>query len=235
MKTGSIRLFALATLASLAMASSANSATILIFGQQSNNDVVTSNTVAGLTTFKSGNGAAALPIPVTISNIGGVTPPAGTTLNETFSFTSSAPITGSGGNFSQAGFAGTFSYVPTVGAAQVIGTLTNGVLSTFSGANGTTGSFNSSNVTFTTLGAAILAQLGIPGIVPGVTGTFSLSLNGFVPPTVTNLNFVAQNSGLVTATAPNPIPEPASVVMASISVIAGLGCVGLRKFRAARA
>jgi len=221
--------FAIAGLALLAMTTSANSATILIYGQSNaSTEVVTSTTGVGGTTFHTGPDGVAVPITVGVTSLGGATPPGGTTLQETFNFTSSAPVSGSGGNFTQGGFSGSFSF-----GNQVIGTLSNGTLSTQFGTNGTTGSFQSSNVSFTTLGLAILNQLGIPASgVSGIGGTLSMSLGTFSPSAITSLNFSARNGGQFDASA---IPEPASVVMASISVIAGLGCFGLRRFYASRA
>jgi len=228
MKQGSIRFLALASLGLLAMTTSANSASILVYGQtNTSTEVVTSASSGGTTTFHTGPDGVATPITVGITSIGGVTPPPGTTLPELFSFTSTAAVSGSGGNFTQGGFNGTFSF-----GTQVAGTVTNGILNTTFGPNGTTGSFQATNVTFTTLGPAILAQLGIPGVGAGVPGTFSMSLNTFNPSPPPSLNFSARNSGLLDA---NLVPEPASVVMASLSVIAGLGLFGLRRFNASRA
>jgi hypothetical protein len=229
MKISPVR-FAFSALASLAMmGASADAATILIFGQQNANDVVTSTVQGNTTTFSSGPGVPAAPINVVVTNLGGVTPPPpGLVVPETFSFTSTAAITGSGGNLQQGGFSGSFSF-----GTQVVGTLTGGVLSTFTGPNGTTGSFNSSNVTFTTLGPAILAQLGITAAQLNlVTGTLSFSLNNINPAAPATLTFTAQNSGLITA---NVVPEPASVVMTSMALVAGLGFVGLRRSKVARA
>jgi len=220
MKFSPVRL-AFAALASLAMATSADADTILIFGQQLNVNSVTSTSAGGTTTFST------TATPVIVTNLGGLTAPPGTIAPETFSFTSNGPITGSDGNLMQGGFSGNFSF-----GGQVVGSLTNGVLSTFTGPNGTTGSFNSSNVTFTALGALILQQLGIPAVSPLVQGTFSLSLNNFLPTTVNSLNFTAQNSGLVTA---NVVPEPASVVMMSMALVAGLDTLGLRRIKASQA
>jgi len=222
MQRGSFRFLAVASLALLAMTTSANSATILVFGQaNTNTDVVRVANAGGTTTFSTGSALPATAITVGITNIGGVTPPPGTTLPELFTFTSTAAVVGAGGNFTQGGFSGAFSY-----DGQVAGNVTGGVLTTLTGPNGTTGSFLATNVTFTTLGAAILAQLGNPPLT-AVGGTLSISLNSFIPAIPGTLNFTARNAGLIDATV---VPEPASVVMASISVIAGLGCFGLRRF-----
>src|SRR5262249_6917104 len=160
---------------------------------------------------------------VGVDNIGGLTPPPGTTLPETFSFTSTAAVSGAAGNFTQGGFSGTFSY-----GAQVVGSITGGILTTQTGPGGTTGSLLATNVTFTTLGPAILAQLGFASPA-WVVGTLSISLTGFVPAVPGPLTSTAKNAGLIDATV---IPDPASVVLASISVIAGLGCFGFRRFKA---
>jgi len=225
MKLSPIRL-AFTALASLALATSADAATILVFGQSNTStEVVTSTATGGTTTFSSGPGVPATPITVGVTNIGGVTPPPGTTLPETFSFTSSQAVTGSAGNFTQGGFSGTFSF-----GNQIVGTLTGGVLTTTTGPAGSTGSFLANNVTFTTLGAGILAQLGNPPLNL-VNGTIAISLAN-ISFSGTSISFTAQNSGLVTA---NVIPEPASIVMAGMAVVAGLGGMGLRRIKAARA
>lgn len=225
MKFSPIRL-AFTALASLALATSADAATILVFGQSNTStEVVTSTATGGTTTFSSGPGVPATPIVVGITNVGGVTPPPGTTLPESFSFTSSAAVTGSAGNFTQGGFSGTFSF-----GTQVVGTVANGVLTTSSGPGGTIGSFTASNVSFTTLGAGILAQLGNPALNL-VNGTLSIALSN-VSFNGTSLSFTARNAGLVDA---NVIPEPASIVMAGMALVAGLGGMGVRRMKAARA
>jgi len=227
MKLSPVRL-AFAALASLAMmGTSANAATIFIYGQQNATDVVTATSSGGSTFFGSGvDGPPADGIFVTVTNIGGATPPPGTpALLETFDFRSTGPITTTAAGTTQTGFTGSFSF-----GTQVIGTVTNGVLTTSVSGQNTSGSFRSDNVTFTTLGAAILAQLGIPGIVPGLSGSLSISLINLQGNPAT-LNFTAQNSGTISAT----VPEPASVVMTSMALVAGLGCFGLRRAKASRA
>jgi hypothetical protein len=226
MKFSSIRALAIASLAWLAMAMPASSATILTYAQQNNTDVVKTTVAAGVTTFSTGAAPGANPINVQITTLGGVPAPPNTFVPETFSFTSSAAVTGSGGNFTQGGFSGSFTF-----GGQLVANIANGVLSTQTGPGGTTGSFESSNVTFSTLGGGILSQLGNP-ILSQLTGTISISLNSFNQNPLGSIVFTAQNAGLITA---NVIPEPASVVMASVAVVAGLGCFGLRRFKASRA
>jgi len=227
MKLSPVR-FAFAALASLAMmGTSADAATIFIYGQQNSNDVVTVQSSGGSTLFSSGvDGPPAEAINIIATSVGGVTPSPALILPETFSFTSSGPITVTAAGTTQTGFSGSFSF-----GNQVIGNVTNGVLTASASGANTSGSFRSDNVTFTTLGAAILAQLGISGITPGLTGSLSISLVN-LQGNVATLNFTAQNSGNISA---NVVPEPASVVMTSMALVAGLGCVGLRRAKASRA
>jgi len=202
-------------LASLAlMATSADAATILTFGQQQPVNSITSSVAAGTTTFASAG------TPITVTNIGGITPPLGAPpIAEIFSFTSSAAVATVGDTTTQGGFSGTFNF-----GGQVVGTLTGGVLTT----RGDTGNFTATNVTFTTLNPAILNQLGITaGQIGGLVGSLSLSLINVAG---SGVSFTAQNSGLVSA-----VPEPASVVMMGMAVVAGLGGMGLRRVKASRA
>jgi len=225
--------FAFAALASLAMATSTNAATILIFGQSNSTEVVRSSNTGSNTTFNTGPGTSGTAITVGVDNFAGQTPPPGTTLLETFNFTSTSGVSGA---FTQPGFTGNFSFVSPL-RTEIAGTITNGTLTTLNGANGTTGSFLTGNVSYTLLGPGILAQLGLPlslaspAPLPSglVVGTLSIDLNNFNPNTVSSLNFLAQNAGQLTAFV---VPEPGSVVMASLAVFTGLGCFGFRRLRA---
>jgi len=234
MKLSPVR-FAFAALASLAMmGTSADAAIIFVYSQQNVSDVVTVQSSGGSTILTTGiDGPPAEPINVVVSNLGGITPPSNPqtgapfTLAETFDFRSSGPITTTAAGTTQTGFAGSFSF-----GNQVIGNVTNGVLTASGSGANASASFRSDNVTFTALGAAILAQLGISGITPGLTGAISIALTPNIGGNVTGLNFTAVNSGNISA---NVVPEPASVVMTSMALVAGLGCFGLRRAKASRA
>jgi len=230
MKISPLRI-AFSALASLAMATSANAATIMTFGQQTNvNSVISSGTA--LTTAGT---------PVVISNLGGFPqpqPPAtqAPVFLETFNFTTAAAPTGTPGNLTQDSYTGAFSFTAG-GVPQVAGTLSGGILSTFTGPLGTTGSFNSSNVTYTLLPAAVLAQLNVTAaqVAAGlVRGTIVLGLNNLLPNPSPTLAFTAQNAGILTAEVA-VVPEPASVVMTGMALVAGLGGLGLRRIKASRA
>lgn len=218
----------LAFLATFSLASSTNAAPILDFGQSSGANTITSSNAGNNTTL------ATTGTQVGVTALAGVSAPAGTFFTENFSFTSSQAPVGSDGNITQGGFNGTFSYLAPNGVVQVAGTVTNGTLSTVTnGLGGTTANFNASNVTFTTVAPAILqTAFGSVPALNTLTGNFSLTLNNLNPTTTTSLNFTARAGGIITA---QVVPEPASVVMASMAVVAGLGGVGLRRFKASRA
>jgi len=228
MKFSPVR-FAFSALASLAMAASANSAEILNFGQAGPPGNTITSTNAGNNTTLSTTGTL-----IQVSALAGVQAPPNTIFTENFSFTSSTAPTGSDGNISQVGFSGTFQYVASNGVVQVAGNVTNGTLSTVTnGSGGTTANFNASNVVFTTIAPAILTQ-AFGAIVPlnTLTGNYSLTLNNLIPFQTTSLNFTARAAGIITAQA---VPEPASVAMTSMALVAGLGGLGLRRIKASRA
>jgi len=219
----------LAFLAAFTLASTTNAAPILDFGQSSGANTVTSSNTGNNTTFST-TGTT-----VGVTALAGVAPPTPTNFTETFNFTSSQAPVGSDGNIAQGGFNGAFSYSVPGGAVQVAGNVTNGSLSTVTnGTGGTTANFNSSQVTFTTVAPAILTQ-AFGSVVPlnTLTGNFSLTLNNLNPATPTSLAFNARAAGIITAT--QAIPEPTSVVMASMALVAGLGGLGVRRFKASRA
>jgi hypothetical protein len=207
------RVPAIALLASLALlVQEAGAATILIFGQTSNTDVVTETISGSTVTLTTGP----LGIPISITNIGGLTPPGGSLAGfETFTLTST---TGPGGSFS-----GTIVISPLPGGAGTPPGLTAAVTGGLLTVSGNTASFLSPTTTFSNLNPAIIAQIGLTN-PPGST---SLSFNNL---TFTSTGFTAQNSGLFAA-----VPEPASIVSGCIAVLAGLGCFGARPFMASAA
>jgi len=218
----------LAFLATFTLASTTNAAPILDFSQSTPGNTVTSTGTNLSTTLTQ----------VLVGAVAGVPAPPNTIYTETFSFTSAAAPTGSPGNQMQGGYNGTFTYTNlATGVVQVAGTVTNAVLSTFTtpgGTGGTTASFNASDVDFTTVAPAILQQAFGTTAIPlnTLTGTYSLTLNNLNPQTSPTLAFTGRAAGIITA---QVIPEPTSVVMASISLVAGLGCMGVRRFKASQA
>jgi hypothetical protein len=217
----------LAFVAAFSLANTTNAAPILDFSQSTPGNVVVS-TGTNLSTNNT---------QVLVGALAGVPAPPNTLFTETFSFSSTAAPTGSPGNQTQGGYSGMFTYTNLLtGVIQVQGTVSGAVLSTFTtpGGTGTTASFNSSNVTFTNVAAPILQQAFGTSAIPlnTLTGTFSLTLNNLDPQTSPTLAFNARAAGIITA---QVIPEPTSVVMASMACVAGLGGLGLRRIKASRA
>jgi hypothetical protein len=216
----------LAFVAAFSLANTTNAAPILDFSQSTPGNVVVS-TGTNLSTNNT---------QVLVGALAGVPAPPNTLFTETFSFSSTAAPTGSPGNQTQGGYSGMFTYTNLLtGVIQVQGTVSGAVLSTFTtpGGTGTTASFNSSNVTFTNVAGPILTQ-AFGAVVPLnlLSGTFSLTLNNLDPQTAPTLAFNARAAGIITA---QVIPEPTSVVMASMACVAGLGGLGLRRIKASRA
>jgi hypothetical protein len=220
----------LAFVAAFSLASTTNAASIVEFSQATPGQTITSSNVGNNTTLSvTGN-----PTSVTVSKLAGLTPPPpGTSYIETFTFSSTTPPSGSDGNMSQGGFSGSFSY-SLGGVTQVAGNITGGILTTITnGSGGTTVNFNTSNVQFTTVAAPILQQTFGTSNIPltSLIGTYQLTLTP-VPNPTNSLNFTASAGGIITA---QVVPEPASVVMASMALVAGLGGVGLRRIKVSRA
>jgi len=220
----------LAFLATFTLASTTNAASIVEFSQATPGNTITSTNSGNITTLSTTSTTSVL-----VSKLVGLTPPPpGTQYVETFTFTSNTAPTGSGGNITQTGFAGSFSYT-LGGVTQVAGNVANGILTTVTtpGGGGTTVNFNTSDVTFTAIAPAILTQAfgPTPPPLPSIDGTYQLTLTPSPSPT-TSLNFTASAGGIITA---QVVPEPTSVVMASMALVAGLGCVGVRRFKASRA
>lgn len=241
MKTASIRTLAIACLASIGLGTSANASTILQFTQANPNDVVTATNVDGTsTTLTTNSPAAPGSIPVLITNIGGTILGAPIAAFETFTgVTSSGAATLSGGNITQP-FSGTIAITQLPGGAGgnfLTATFSNSQLSGASGGNSASlvGSRPPQTVTFTSNFAAIIPL--IAGNPPeNYTGGFSSLAPGLSITGTTLAGFTAQNTGTFgTFGTSAVIPEPASVVMASTAVLAGLGVFGWRRFKVAQA
>lgn len=236
---------AIACLASLALATSANAANILQFQQVSNVDAVVASNPGGSTTTTTLTTSPATGIPVTIISIGTIT---GLTIQATEIFsvppTSSTAATNVSGNISQSGYNGTIQLIGTPGtpfAGQNIltTTFTNATLSGQTGGNSGTlnGSQPPNTVVFTSANPIVIAALG--GTT--ATGAFSLAFSNLTSTGGDGLSingntvaaFTAQNTGTFSTSV--VIPEPTSIVLAGMSVLAGLGCHGWRRLRASRA
>jgi hypothetical protein len=226
--------FAIAVLASLALATSASADTILAFSEAAPaTAVITGTSSGGVTTLTTPAGG----ILVDIGTFGGQ-PFIGQAI-ETFStpLTSGATATNTGGVIDQVGFGGTITFTgavggPFAGMSLLTATFTGGTLSGNLGGNsaGLNSSQPPSTVTFT---SAIPQIQALIAAAPG--RSLSLSFAGLLPSVgITGnqfSNFTTPNSGIFSTV----VPEPTSVVMASISVLAGLGCFGLRRIKALRA
>jgi hypothetical protein len=225
MRTASFRALAFACLAALALGTSANAATILQFAQTSPNDVVTATVSGSTTTLTTPAGS----IPVLITNIGGTV--LGTPLPafETFIGVTSTGAATDGATVSQT-FSGTIAITAgpgNTGGNFLTTTFSGAVLSGPNGGNSASlvGSNPPQNVTFTSNFAAI-----IPLIAGNPPENFAISFSNVTPSLTisgsTIAGFTAQNTGTF---ATGIIPEPASLVMASTAVFAGLGCYGWRR------
>jgi len=243
-----LTLFAAACVASLALSTSASSATILAFSQQTSTDfvqAVTSGTSTTLSTHQDGlNPPNPLSIPITITQEGN-NQNVSITAFETFLPNLASTTGGSGPPPTQNGFNGTIiiSSGPNgTGGNFVTAVVTNGTLT----ANGNAGGFNASSGT-TAGGAAVTVTLtsSDPNIAPLLTpsggptpGAVSLTLVN-VTPAQTGAgftSFTAQNTGnFSTVGGGGVIPEPASVISASTAILAGLGCFGWCRRKSSKA
>jgi len=171
-------------------------------------------------------------IPITITQIGNVTIPAGAAAPafETFvtpsfptGLTSSTPQVGD----EKGGFSGEIiiSSLPGGLGLNILTSVFSGGILSASGGSG--GLRVGENVTFTTAEADIIKALG--GATTA-TGNLSLSFTNVVPSqSGAFTDFTAQNSGLFATT----IPEPASIAMAlwAVPLWAVLGMLGYRPLR----
>jgi hypothetical protein len=238
MKAVSIRSLALASLATLALATPSSAVTILQFGQTNPDDFVTATSSGGTTTLTTSSAASPFSIPVQITNIGGdpVAPPI--PAFETFqNVVSTGTATTAGGTVEQL-YSGTIAITSgpnATGGNFLTATFQNASLSGFLGGGSASlvGSRPPQNVTFTSNFAAI-----IPLIAGNPPENFSISFSNINPPLslsgTTIAGFTAQNSGTF-ATGDVPIPEPSGIVMASMAMIGSLGCYGWRRRQSSQA
>jgi len=237
MRSSLIR-FAFAGLAALALATSASAATILQFKQTSSlppDQVTATNTGTPGTTVLTTNSAlvpGGIPVDLTIG-------PATISANEFFvapGLTSGVGgATLSGTTVSQDGYSGTIQFIGTgvnAGVNILTATFTGGTLS--GALNGASAGLNASaptnNVVFTSAFAPVIALMG----GNNVPGAFNISFSNIPALTISNnsiASFTAQNSGTFSTAV---IPEPTSIVMAGMSVVAGLGFHGLRRLSSSR-
>jgi len=238
MRSSLIR-FAFAGLAALALATSASAATILQFKQTSSvppDQVTATNTGTpnGTTVLTTGSALVPGGIPVDLT-IG----PATISANEFFvapGLTSGVGgATLSGTTVSQDGYSGTIQFIGTgvnAGVNILTATFSGGTLS--GALNGASAGLNASaptnNVVFTSAFAPVIALMG----GNNVPGAFNISFSNIPALTISNnsiASFTAQNSGTFST---QVIPEPTSIVMAGMSVVAGLGFHGLRRLSSSR-
>jgi len=235
MKISPLRI-AFSALASLAMATSANAAT-LQFSQQNTalTPIVASNPTATTTALSTtGPGAqGAIPpgwIPVFVTLESSPIPqPA--FMSFTTVLTSGGPATVAGTSITQDSYTGTiqFNFAPAPVAASNILTITftGGLLTGTAGGNSASFSASSppSTVTYSSGIAAIQAIINT-----SVTRNFALGLSGLTSPLAivngTVAPFAASISGTFSAAA---VPEPSSLIMAGIPALLGLGFVGFRR------
>jgi len=228
--------FAMAGLASIAMATTANAAAILGFSQQDNaqTPVVYPPNGTGTTINSTGTGSVNgwIPVFVTIGQGGGDPQPA--FMKFTTPLTTGNAATTNGGTVNQTGFTGTIEF----NFQQVSNPLTNILTINFNGgllaglvsgkAVGLTASTPPNTVTYMSTNPNPL----IANLFAGLDEhDFNLSFTGLVNPLGTSGtgNNASSIGGLFSAAV---IPEPSSIVMLSISALAGLGVYGVRRFRA---
>jgi hypothetical protein len=242
MKTVPFRAVVLASLASLAMATSSSAITILQYGQTNPVDFKTATAAGGATTITTS--AAGFPgaIPVTITNIGGIVLPPALSIaafERWTNVTSTGPALTFGTTILQP-FSGTMSYTQNpdgTGVNYLTVTYTGGIFS--GGVGGNSASLNASDppinqVTFTSNNPLVVAALAALG--PVRLEAFSISFSGITPALATSGGTVASFNGQNTGTfSAEPIPEPSGLVMAGTAMLASLGCLGWRRRQSSRA
>jgi hypothetical protein len=237
-----------AVLAALALGNPARATTILDFGQTNPADTITA-VATGATTTLTAVPSVGAPgsIPVTITTIGGTPLPPALSIAafETLSpligppgtgITATGPAVTSGGVTSEP-VSGVLQYT-----SAPLGLGTNFLTVTFTGVlrgtlGGTSLNLTADNaiagqsVTYTSGDTRITGPPG-PNFTTAPIRSFSLGLTNVQPPSsltgITFSNFTAQMSGPSSA---NLVPEPASIVMASIAMVTGIGLYGFRRLR----
>lgn len=231
--------FAITGLAALAMATSASADTILQFAQQATNTTpIAAVASGGVTTLSTtGPGSTAGSVPVLIG-FGGAPPTIAAFETFTTPLTSGATANQAGTMITQDAYGGTIKFSSLAGGGG-----TNFLTASFSGGlfSGTAGG-NSAALSASAPPSVVTFSSDIPALqvlIAASTGrNLALSFSGLTnplsltppPPTVSGFN--ASNTGTFST---NAIPEPTSVVMASISALVGLGCYGLRRFKVSQA
>jgi hypothetical protein len=231
---------AFAFLAASTLATPASAATVLQFSQLNPADFVTATNSAGVTTLTSSSTVSSVSIPVSISNIGGVPQPVVIPAFETFTGLHSVgtATTDASGLISQV-FTGTIAITSAAAGAgtnYLTATFTD-VLSGPTNTGAPTLSADSSvageTVTFTSNDPRVTPLL------PGLSRNFSLAFSNATPALSISggsiASFTGQQTGTFAVTPSPTVPEPASVVMASIAAVAGIGSFGWRRFKASRA
>jgi len=238
MKAVSVRALALASLASLAMATSSNAVTILQFAQTNPADFVTATAAGATTTLTTNSLAVPGSIPIQITNLGGTPQAPPLPALETFvGVTSTGTATTTAGTIEQL-FSGTIRITNVAGTTNVLTTVfSNATLSGLAGGGSASlvGSRPPQTVTFTS---------DIPAIQALIAGNppenFSLSFSNIVTPPglsiagTTIASFTAQNSGTFATGTTAVVPEPSGIVMAGTAIIAGFGCFGWRRRQSSR-
>jgi len=235
MKAVSVRTLALASLATLAMATSSGAITILQFAQTNPNDFVTATASGASTTLTTNSTLAPGSIPIQITNIAGAALGVPIPAFETFiGVTSTGTATTTAGVIEQL-YSGTIAITQgpnNTGGNFLTATFTNATLSGFAGGGSASlvGSRPPQNVTFTSNFAAI-----IPLILGNPPENFAISFSNITPTLsvsgTTIAGFTAQNSGTFAAV----VPEPSGIAMAGMAMVAGLGCLGWRRRQSSRA
>jgi hypothetical protein len=233
MKTVPFRALALATLASLAMATSSSAVTILQFGQTNPNGFITAVASGGTTTLTTNSLVAPGSEPIKITNIGGTLLATPLDAFETFqNVVSTGTATTAAGQIEQL-YSGTIAITSGAngtGGNFLTATFQNAILSGLAGGGSASlvGSRPPQNVLFTSNFAAIVAL--IAGNPPE---NFSLSFSNLTPPLgitgSTISSFLAQNTGTFATGTTAVVPEPSGIVMAGMAMVAGLGGLGWRR------